>query len=64
MGIRSLGWILIIAGAVGLVMSVISFVVYGLHNIEEIQTVSVYGLLGLVMFSTGIEFKRRATSGI
>lgn len=60
MGTRLFGWILIIAGAVGLIMSIVSLAIYGAHDLVEIQTASVYGLLGLVMFSTGFEFKRMA----
>lgn len=55
------GWMLIIVGAVGLVMSIISIIAYGVHNLTDVQTIAAYGLLGLAMFSTGQEFRKMAT---
>ncbi len=49
-------------GAVGIVMSVVSGIIYGVHDKISLQTMAVYGLLGLCMFSTGIEFLRRAAA--
>lgn len=57
-----LGLILLIVGAVGLIMSGVSFIVYGTDEFQHIHTMAVYGLLGLLFFSTGIEFMRTAAS--
>ena len=59
---RMLGLILLVVGAVGLVMSGVSYVVYGTDEFQHIHTMAVYGLLGLLFFSTGYEFMRTATS--
>ncbi len=59
---RFWGWLLMAVGAVGIVMSVVSGIIYGVHDKISLQTMAVYGLLGLCMFSTGIEFLRRAAA--
>lgn len=56
---RMLGWILLIVGAVGIIMCGVTIVIFGADNIVDIQTMTVYGSLGLVMFATGIEFLRQ-----
>ena len=61
---RKMGWILIVAGAVGIIMCIATLIFYGTHRTEYIQTMEVYGGLGLIMFATGIEFLRRAANHI
>lgn len=57
---RILGWVLLIAGIAGIIMCVASIIVYGTHTAMDIETIGVYGGLGLVMFATGIEFLRHS----
>lgn len=57
---RKLGWILLVAGAVGIIMCVATIIVYGTNTAMSIETMGVYGGLGLVMFATGVEFIRRS----
>lgn len=59
---RMLGLILLVVGAVGLAMSGVSYLVYGTDELGHIQTMAIYGLLGLLLFSTGLEFMRTAAS--
>lgn len=61
---RKLGWILLVAGAVGIIMCVASIIVNGTQSDMDIQTIGVYGGLGLVMFATGIEFIRRSAKHV
>ena len=61
---RMLGWMLLVAGFVGIIMCVATIVVYGTHNAMNIETIGVYGGLGLVMFATGIEFLRHSANHI
>ena len=56
---QMLGWILLIVGSVGIIMCGVTIVFFGADNMIDIQTMTVYGSLGIVMFATGIEFIRQ-----
>jgi hypothetical protein len=55
---RMLGLILLVVGVVGIIMCAVTMILFGADNMADIETMSVYGGLGLVMFATGIEFLR------